>query len=72
MEARRYTVLVENVAGAQLRMPWKFDFVGNGRTDALAMQTMERYFRYIFTKIQVEIFWIVTPRSVMVGYQRFG
>jgi len=23
-------------------------------------------------KIQVQVFWIVTPRSVAVGYQRFG
>jgi len=23
-------------------------------------------------KIQVEVFWVVTPCSVVVGYQRFG
>jgi len=23
-------------------------------------------------KIQVEVFWVVTPYSVVVGYQRFG
>jgi hypothetical protein len=30
--------------------------------------------RYVFTgvKIQVEVFWVVTPCSVAVGYKRFG
>jgi hypothetical protein len=32
----------------------------------------ERFEVFTVVKIQVEVFWVVMPRSVAVGYQHFG
>jgi cephalosporin hydroxylase len=37
-----------------------------------AISDIARFQIFTAVKIQVEVFWVVTPYSVAVGYQRFG
>jgi hypothetical protein len=34
--------------------------------------TDARFLVFTAVKIHIEVFWILTPRSVVVGYERFG
>jgi hypothetical protein len=48
-----------------------FDSLIYGGNAVMFYQVPTRSEVFAAVKIQVEIFWIVTPRSVVVGYQRF-
>jgi hypothetical protein len=43
-----------------------------GKTEENYELTSLRFEVFTAVKIQAEVFWVVTPCSVAVGYQRFG